>query len=68
MTPLAESNRESPHPQNLANVVQGTAESLLSKLEESVAAGSISGRGPLYTKSPAAAKSMKRSTKILAKI
>ena len=60
MTPLAEVDRESPHPTNLASVVQGTAESLLSKLEASVAASSISARGPLYTKSPAAPKSNTR--------
>ena len=45
MTPVPPLDKEPMQARELSNVVQGTAENLLSKLEESVAATTISGRG-----------------------
>ena len=59
-TPALTSNKEMVQDKELSNVIQGTAENLLSKLEESVAATSISGRGiPLSKTETSSAKGVK---------
>ena len=45
MTPVSQQDQTPVQERDLSNVVQGTAETLLNKLEETVAATSISNRG-----------------------